>query len=275
MPTVKVLTQTGESAGTMKLDDTVFAVEYNEPVIHQAVVAQLNNARQGTKCALTRTEVSGGGRKPWRQKGTGNARQGSTRSPQWKGGGVVFAPKPRDFSQKVNKLAKRYAFLSALSARVSSDELIVVDKIELKESKTKEVCAILSALKAEGKGILLVTRDNCESVERASANIEGVKSVPDRLLSVYDIVASQKIIATKDAVKYIEDAYKVSEEEARTPKAEKKVAEKTVAEKKPAAEKKVAAEKKPTAEKKATAEKKPAAEKKATKKAVTDNSEVK
>ena len=145
MPTIKIFKQDGSSAGTMELDESVFGVEYNEAVIHQAVVAQMANARQGTKSTLTRTEVRGGGKKPWRQKGTGHARQGSIRAPQWKGGGVVFAPKPRSFRKKVNKLVRINAITSALSAKVADGSLIIVDKLDI-EPKTKNMVAVLSLI---------------------------------------------------------------------------------------------------------------------------------
>lgn len=228
MPSVKVYKQTGEAAGTIELDDSVFAAEYNEALIHQAVVAQMNNARQGTKSALTRSEVRGGGIKPWRQKGTGRARQGSIRSPQWVKGGVVFAPKPRDFSQKVNKQAKRAAFLSALSAKLADDEIVLVDKIALASAKTKEMAAVMQALKLNVKThkalneqgeivekvskalpkILLVVADNDESVSRASGNLPCVTTVASNLLSVYDIVSYDKCLFTVEAVKKVEEAYK-------------------------------------------------------------------
>ena len=155
MPTIKIFKQDGSSAGTMELDESVFGVEYNEAVIHQAVVAQMANARQGTKSTLTRTEVRGGGKKPWRQKGTGHARQGSIRAPQWKGGGVVFAPKPRSFRKKVNKLVRINAITSALSAKVADGSLIIVDKLDI-EPKTKNMVAVLDALKINSRVLLVL-----------------------------------------------------------------------------------------------------------------------
>jgi large subunit ribosomal protein L4 len=208
MPTIKVLNQKGAAVGELKLDDSVFGFEYNEALIHQVIVAQQNNARQGTKSALTRTEVRGGGIKPWRQKGTGRARQGSIRSPQWKGGGVVFAPKPRSFSQKVNKMAKVTALCSALSAKVSEDELIVLDKIELTAPKTKEIAAILKTLGADKRVLLVVTDANADVV-RAARNLPSVTTVNSDLINVYDVVANEKLVATKDAVQAIEEVYKV------------------------------------------------------------------
>ena len=207
MPTIKVLNQQGAAVGEMQLDDSVFGFEYKEALIHQVIVAQQNNARQGTKSTLTRTEVRGGGIKPWRQKGTGRARQGSIRAPQWKGGGVVFAPKPRSFSQKVNKMSKVTALCSALSAKVSENELIVLDKIELTAPKTKEVAAILKALGAE-KSVLLVVTDENADVVRAARNLPSVTTVNSDLINVYDVVANEKLVATKDAVEAIEEVYK-------------------------------------------------------------------
>lgn len=207
MPSIKVYNQTGAEVSTMELDESVFGVEYNEALIHQVVVAQLNNKRQGTKSALTRTEIRGGGIKPWRQKGTGRARQGSIRSPQWTGGGVVFAPKPRDFSQKVNKIAKRNALLSALSAKLSDNNMVVVDKIALENVKTKEVANIMKALGATKRALLVVTENDADIV-RAAKNLPLVTTVAANLINVYDVVANEKFVATQDAVKNIEEAYK-------------------------------------------------------------------
>lgn len=250
MAKVNVYKQTGESAGTLTLDDSVFGIEYNEPLIHQVITAQRANARQGTKCTLTRTEVRGGGKKPWRQKGTGNARQGSIRSPQWKGGGVVFAPKPRDFSQKVNKQAKHYAFCSALSAKVDDGDLIVVDKIALKAAKTKEMVKIIEALKLE-KRVLLVLTDADSDAYRAARNIENVRTASSKNLSIYEVVANAKVVMTQDAIKAIEAAYKADEQVV-------SVKASVAATEKPSKEKATAA--KPVKEKaatKSTAEKKP------------------
>ena len=206
MPSVKVYKQTGAEAGNIELDDSVFAAEYNEALIHQVVVAQRNNARQGTKCALTRTEVRGGGIKPWRQKGTGRARQGSIRSPQWTGGGVVFAPKPRDFSQKVNKQQKRGALCSALSEKLRAGELTVVDEIKI-EPKTKEMVKVLDALNLT-KRVLVVVTDADAAVVRAAGNIPGVSTLNSSQINVYDVVANAKCVITRDAAKKIEEAYK-------------------------------------------------------------------
>lgn len=207
MPSIKMYKQTGEEAGVLELDDSVFAVEYNESLIHQAVTAQRNNMRQGTKCTLTRTEVRGGGIKPWRQKGTGRARQGSIRAPQWTKGGVVFAPKPRDFSQKVNKSARRGALVSALSEKVRADQLVVVDEIKLPAPKTKEMAKVLSALKLD-KRVLLVVSESDADVVRAAGNLENVQTIACNQINVYDVVANAKLLATKAAITKIEEAYK-------------------------------------------------------------------
>ena len=207
MASIKVYKQTGAEAGTMNLDDSVFAVEFNEALVHQVVVAQQNNARQGTKSTLTRTEVRGGGVKPWRQKGTGRARQGSIRSPQWTGGGVVFAPKPRDFSQKVNKQMKRGALCCALSDKVACDAMVVVDEIKLAAAKTKEMVAVMKALGVEKRALLVVT-DADEAVVRAANNIPTVTTVNSAFINVYDVMANEKLVMTKSAVEKIEEAYK-------------------------------------------------------------------
>lgn len=209
MPTIKIYKQDGSSAVTMELDDSVFGVEYNEPLIHQVVVAQRANARQGTKSTLTRTEVRGGGKKPWRQKGTGNARQGSIRAPQWKGGGVVFAPKPRSFRQKVNKLVRINAITSALSAKLSDGNLIVVDKLDL-EPKTKQMAAILKALKIESR-VLLVLPEGSDNALRAAHNIPTVRTSACESVNVYDVVANSVILTTVDAIKAIEQKYTAKE----------------------------------------------------------------
>ncbi|MBD5132613.1 MAG: 50S ribosomal protein L4 [Clostridiales bacterium] len=209
MPTIKIYKQDGSSAGTMELDDSVFGVEYNEAIIHQAVVAQMANARQGTKSTLTRTEVTGGGKKPWRQKGTGNARQGSIRAPQWKGGGVVFAPKPRSFRKKINKLVRMNALTSALSAKLSDGNLIVLDKLEI-EPKTKQMAAVLKALKLESR-VLLVLPNGSVNALRASQNLEKVRTAASEQLSVYDVVANAVMLTTVDAIKALEQKYTAKE----------------------------------------------------------------
>ena len=197
-----------KEVGKIKLDDSVFGCEYNEPLIHSVVVAHLANQRQGTKSALTRTEVRGGGKKPWRQKGTGSARQGSTRSPQWTGGGVVFAPKPRDFSKKVNKRAKFEAFKSALSRKVKDNEMIVLDKLELAEVKTKLMQNILDNFKLEKK-VLLVLDGHNEDILRASRNIPNLTVSNTDLVNVYELVANQTVLLTQQSVKNIEEAFAV------------------------------------------------------------------
>ena len=207
MPSIKVLNQNGAEVSTLELDESVFGAEYREALIHQVVVAQLNNKRQGTKSTLTRTEVRGGGIKPWRQKGTGRARQGSIRSPQWTARGVVFAPKPRDFSQKVNKVAKRNALVSALSAKLADGNMIVVDKIALENAKTKEMVAVMNALNVDKRALLVVTGEDA-AVVRAAKNIPTVTTMASELINVYDLVANEKLVVTEAAVKKIEEAYK-------------------------------------------------------------------
>ena len=206
MPNIKVFNQAGQEVEEINLDDAVFGAEVNVPLIHQVATAQLANQRQGTKSTLTRTEVAGGGRKPWRQKGTGNARQGSIRAPQWKHGGVVFAPKPRDFSQKINKRMKAAAFVSAISSKVADNQLYIVDEIKT-EGKTKEIAAMLSALKLE-KRTLLVLSSGDELAVRASKNIAKVDTVQADLVSVLDLMNNTDVLVTKAAVKLIEEAYK-------------------------------------------------------------------
>lgn len=204
MPSVKVFNTKGAEVGTMDLKDEIFGREYNEALIHQAVVAQLANARQGTKSTLTRSEVRGGGAKPWRQKGTGRARQGSIRAPQWIKGGVVFAPKPRDFSKKVNQKAKKGALYSALSYKVANNEFIVVDEIALAENKTKEVAAMLKALGMCKRAVIVTDGD--AMVARCASNIENVTAASCELLSVYEVVVSDKVVITKGAVNKMQEA---------------------------------------------------------------------
>lgn len=206
MVKVKMYDMAGKEAGEMELSDSVFGREYNEALIHQAVVAQLNNKRQGTKSTLTRAEVRGGGIKPWRQKGTGRARQGSIRSPQWTKGGVVFAPKPRDFSQKMNKNAKREALKSALSEKIRAGEFKVISELKLAEAKTKEMVKVLSALEINERTLLvLATAD--ETVLRAARNIQSLETINASLVNVYDVVANKNFLITAEAVKQIEEAY--------------------------------------------------------------------
>lgn len=203
---VKLFDTSAKEIGALELNDSVFGCEYNEALIHQVVVAQLANARQGTKSTLTRTEVRGGGRKPWRQKGTGHARQGSIRAPQWVKGGVVFAPKPRDFSKKANKRAKYQAFKSAISYKAQHNEIIVVDKIELPEIKTKHVQKILSNFNLDKK-VLLVLPEYNEAVLRAGRNIENLAISTVELVSLYEVVSNATIMMTADAVKNMEEAF--------------------------------------------------------------------
>ena len=206
MPSIKVYKMDGTEAGTMKLSDKVFGAEYREELIHQAVVTRLANDRQGTKSTLTRTEVRGGGRKPWRQKGTGNARQGSIRAPQWIKGGVVFAPKSRDFSKDMNKKAKTAALISALSKKVADGEVLVIDKLAVKEGKTKEMAAFQKALNLDKSAIIYMDTAD-EKVILAARNLEKLSTLPVEQLSVYEVVANNKVVLTKAAVKKIEEAY--------------------------------------------------------------------
>lgn len=201
---VNVLNTKGKKVGKIELNPEVFGRDYNEALIHQVVVAQLANKRQGTKSALTRTEVRGGGIKPYRQKGTGRARQGSIRAPHYTGGGVVFAPKPRDFSKKINKNMKKNALLSALSEKVRAEEFIVVDNFSVKDGKTKEVAEIMKALALDKRALIILAEDN-ELVLRASNNIQKVKVENVDLLNVYDLVAAKYCLITVDAVKKIEE----------------------------------------------------------------------
>lgn len=206
MPSVKLYKQTGAEAGTIELDDSVFAAEYNEALIHQAVVAQRNNARQGTKCTLTRTEVRGGGIKPWRQKGTGRARQGSIRAPQWAGGGVVFAPKPRSYRYTLNKKVKRLAMKSALSSKVLDGEMVVIDKITCENYRTKDIAAMLKAIGSEKKALIVLDGVD-EKVIASARNIPGVKTAQVNTLNVYDILGANKFIVAQGAVEKIEEVY--------------------------------------------------------------------
>ncbi len=206
MPNVKVYKMDGTQAGTIKLSDKVFGVEYNEPLIHQAVVTRLANERQGTKSTLTRTEVRGGGRKPWRQKGTGNARQGSIRAPQWIKGGVVFAPKSRDFSKDMNKKAKIAALLSALSKKLADGEIVIVDALEVKDGKTKEMVAFQKALGLD-KTAVLVMDNSDQKVILAARNVPELSTLPVAQISTYEVVKNAKVVLTKAAVKKIEEVY--------------------------------------------------------------------
>lgn len=206
MPSIKVYKMDGTEAGSITLSDKVFGAEYREELIHQAVVTRLANDRQGTKSTLTRTEVRGGGKKPWRQKGTGNARQGSIRAPQWIKGGVVFAPKSRDFSKDMNKKAKIAALISALSKKVADGEVVVIDKLAVKEGKTKEMAAFQKAMNLDGTAIIYM--DNAdEKVILAARNLQKLSTLPVEQISVYEVVANSKVVLTKAAVKKIEEAY--------------------------------------------------------------------
>lgn len=202
----KVVNSTGKKVGTIELSAAVFEQEYNEALIHQVVVAQLANKRQGTKSTLTRAEVRGGGIKPWRQKGTGRARQGSIRAPQWIKGGVVFAPKPRDFSQKINQKMKVAALRSALSEKVRDDEIIFINEIKAENGKTKEIVTILNNLKLDKK-VLLVVSEHDEKVIRACRNIENVTLINASLINVLDVVSNANCVITQDAVKKIEEVF--------------------------------------------------------------------
>ena len=206
MPKVALYDITGNQIGDVELNDDIFGVEVNTHVMYEAVKNYLANQRQGTQSAKTRAEVRGGGRKPWRQKGTGRARQGSIRSPQWKGGGVVFAPKPRDYSYKIPKKVKRLALKSALSSKVQDQEIIVVDRLVLEQPKTKEMIKVLSNLKT-GKKTLILIPERDEAVIRAAANIPGVKTAYVNTINVYDILNCDSFLITKDAVNKVEEVY--------------------------------------------------------------------
>ena len=205
MANVSVYNMEGKEVGTIDLNDAVFGVTVNEHLVHMAVVQQLANNRQGTQKAKTRSEVSGGGRKPWRQKGTGHARQGSTRAPQWTGGGVVFAPVPRDYSFKLNKKEKRAALKSALTSRVQDGKLIVVDELKFDEIKTKKFKAVMDNLKVNKA--LVVLGENDEKVVKSARNIPTVKTALVNTINVYDILKGDTLVLTKDAVAKIEEVY--------------------------------------------------------------------
>ena len=205
MATVSVYNMEGKEVGTMELNDAVFGVEVNEHLVHMAVVAQLANKRQGTQKAKTRSEVSGGGKKPWRQKGTGHARQGSTRAPQWTGGGVVFAPTPRDYTIRLNKKEKRLALKSALTSRVLENKLIVVDELKFDEIKTKNFQNTMKNLKVEKA--LVVLNENDANVVLSARNIPAVKTALTNTINVFDILKYNTVIVTKDAVATSEEVY--------------------------------------------------------------------
>ncbi len=206
MPKVSIFNMSGQQVGEMELSDAVFGITPNEHVMHEAVVNYLANQRQGTQSTKTRSEVSGGGKKPWRQKGTGHARQGSTRATQWRHGGIALGPKPRDYSYTLNKKVKRLAMLSALSTKALGGGLIVVDKIEMGEYKTKEMVAMLKNLGADSKS-LIVTPEADQKVIKSAANIPGVKTALVNTINVYDILGHDKFIVSVDAVKKLEEVY--------------------------------------------------------------------
>ena len=205
MATVAVYNIEGKEVDKLELNDSVFGVEINEHLVHLAVVSQLANSRQGTQRAKTRSEVSGGGEKPWRQKGTGHARQGSTRAPQWTGGGVVFAPKPRDYSMKMNKKEKQIAIKSALTSKVQDTKLVVVDQFNLDEIKTSKFAKVLKNLNVEKA--LVVTKDVEEKLVLSARNIPTVKTTVSNAINVYDILKYDSLVMTKDAVAAIEEVY--------------------------------------------------------------------
>ena len=205
MAKVSVYNMEGSQVGEIELSDAVFGVKVNENLVHMAVLQQLANNRQGTQKAKTRSEVSGGGRKPWRQKGTGHARQGSTRAPQWTGGGVVFAPTPRDYSFKLNKKEKQLALKSALTSRVAEEKIFVLDALKMDEVKTKKFQAVLDALKVNKA--LVVLEENDQNVILSARNIPNVKTAQTNTINVYDILKYDTLVITKDAVSKIEEVY--------------------------------------------------------------------
>lgn len=205
MATVKLLNMKGEEVGSINLNDDIFAAEINETLMHKAVVTQLANSRQGTQKAKTRAEVRGGGRKPWRQKGTGHARQGSIRAPQWTGGGVVFAPTPRDYSKKMNRKERRAAIISALTSRLNNDQLIVLDDLSMDEIKTKKFAQMLQDLKLD-KALFILDKSD-ENVILSARNIEGVKTSSTNSINVYDILKYKNLVLTKEAVAAIEEVF--------------------------------------------------------------------
>ena len=206
MSAIKVLNMAGAEVGTVELNDSIFGIEPNTAVVHEVVKNHLANCRQGTQSALTRAEVSGGGKKPWRQKGTGHARQGSTRAPQWTHGGIVFAPKPRSYSDVLNKKVKRLAMKSALSAKAAAGEIIVIDSIKMDSIKTKDFRAFLNAVKADGKS-LVVTPAKDEIVIKSARNIPGVETSMANLINVYDILKAKYLVLDKEALAVIEEVF--------------------------------------------------------------------
>ena len=205
MATISVVNTDGKEVEKLELSDKIFGVEINEGIVHKAVVAQLANKRQGTQSALTRSEVRGGGRKPWRQKGTGHARQGSIRAPQWTGGGVVFAPKPREYSKKINKKESRLALFSALTSKLQDEKLIVVDSLAFDAPKTKEFVKVLENIKAS-KALVVLEGEN-ENVVLSARNIPDVDTEARTAINVYDILKHDSLVMTKDAVKALEEVY--------------------------------------------------------------------
>lgn len=207
MPNMKVLDMTGKEVSNIELSDAIFGITPNESAMHTMVVNYLANQRQGTQSTLTRTEVRGGGRKPWRQKGTGHARQGSTRAPQWTHGGIALGPKPRSYRFTVNKKLRRLAMKSAMSVKVADNNMIVLDSIKMEEFKTKTVVNMLKSIEAEGKKTLIVLSENDSFVIKSAANIPGVKTALVNTINVYDILNAEKFIVVKDAVAKIEEVY--------------------------------------------------------------------
>ena len=206
MPKVDVLSVDGKKVKELELNENVFGIEPNENIVHSVIVNYLANQRQGTQNTKTRAEVSGGGRKPWRQKGTGRARQGSIRAPQWIKGGIALGPRPRSYSYKINKKEKRLAIKSILSSKVAEKELVVLDKLELKEIKTAYMVKVLNNVKAEGKTLILLPANN-ENVLKSSRNIEGVKTLTVDTINAYDLVKYNNLVVTEDTVKKLEEVY--------------------------------------------------------------------
>ena len=206
MSTIKVVSMAGQEVGSVDLSDAIFGIEPNMSVVHEVVKNHLANCRQGTQSALTRAEVSGGGRKPWRQKGTGRARQGSTRAPQWTHGGIVFAPKPRSYSYVLNKKVKRLALKSVLSAKAASGEIVVVDGIRMNEVKTKKFHEFLTAVHADGKAVVVTPEVN-ENVVLSARNIPGVLTTPAKLINVYDLLNAKTLVIDKEALAVIEEVF--------------------------------------------------------------------
>ena len=206
MPSVKVYSASGAENGTLELNDSIFGIEPNQDVVHLVVVNYLANQRQGTQSTLTRSEVAGGGRKPWRQKGTGHARQGSIRAPQWRHGGIALGPKPRTYGGDINKKVKKLAMKSVLSDKVANDAFQVLDDFALSEIKTKEAVKVLEAL-GSAKKVLVITPEKDEVIYKSVRNIEGVKVSPANAISVYDVVNADKVVILKDAVAKIEELY--------------------------------------------------------------------